>query len=74
MRGIRTEKYKYIKNFEFGRQTETLADYIHTESYRELNHRYSCGHPENELYDIENDPDELNNLAGMTDYDTLFTF
>ncbi len=63
MRAIRTEKFKYIKNFEFGRQTEVLADYIHTDTFRELDNRYGKGHPEDELYDVENDPDELNNLA-----------
>lgn len=68
MRGIRNEKYKYIKNFEFGRQTEVLAGYIHTDTFRELDNRYGKGHPEDELYDTENDPDELNNLAYELEY------
>jgi N-sulfoglucosamine sulfohydrolase len=68
MRGIRTNKFKYIKNFEFGRQTENMAGHIHTDMFRELDNRYAKGHPEDELYDVENDPDELNNLAGESEY------
>ena len=71
MRAVRTKQFKYIKNFEFGRQTEVLADYIHTDTFKELDNRYGKGHQEDELYDLHNDPDELNNLAGKLEYENI---
>jgi arylsulfatase A-like enzyme len=64
MRAIRTERYKYIRNFEFCRQTEVGLDFIRSGSHRELDGRYDGGHVAEELYDLVEDPLEMNNLAG----------
>jgi len=63
MRAVRTRRYKYIRNFEFCRQTEVLCDYVGSGSFRELDNRYAGGHPAEELYDLQTDPDEMHNLA-----------
>ncbi len=63
MRCLRTKKYKYIRNFDFCRQTETGLDTVNRGSTIELENRYAGGHPVEELYDLDEDPDEFNNLA-----------
>lgn len=63
MRCIRTERYKYIRNFEFCRQTEVGLDFIGSGAQREVGTRYAGGHPAEELYDLDADPWELNNLV-----------
>ena len=63
MRAVRTHRHRYIRNFEFCRQTEVLLDHVHSGSFRELGNRYAGGHPAEELYDLENDPNEMTNVA-----------
>lgn len=70
MRAIRTERFKYIRNFsgnlplvyvprdilkELGKE-EVIAEY------------YSSLRPQEELYDLLNDPDEMQNLADNPEY------
>lgn len=69
MRAIRTEGFKYIRNFERAFLVEVPGDIqvgavfrAHTDAYS------STQHPDEELYDLEADPWEMNNLAGQTSY------
>jgi len=68
MRAVRDGRYKYVRNFEFCRQTEELLDYLHSGSNRELDHRYAGGHPAEELYDLDVDPNEFKNVAAEPAY------
>ncbi len=66
MRCVRTQRYKYIRNFEMGpgihqgqEVVKQAIRYENAESY------FKPGwHPYEELYDLETDPNEMNNLAG----------
>jgi len=64
MRAIRTPRYKYIRNFEFSRQSDFDIVSLKSGSWRELGYRYLDGHPLEELYDVQADPNEMHNLAG----------
>lgn len=81
IRAIRTEKYKYIRNYypERSYQQPTYRDtrpeyLILKEMYEkgELNEvqaqYWGPTKPAEELYDLEKDPHEINNLAGNADY------
>ena len=83
LRCIRTDKYKYIRNFlpdlpymQFNsyKKTQyplwTLAPLLHQQGKLtpEQSHFLSKVRPEEELYDLQNDPDEVNNLAGDIAY------
>ncbi len=69
MRGVRTKKWKLIANFEHTPWQETSGDYLNnaksyvevatSEMYRSVN----GVHQPLELYDLENDPGETQNLA-----------
>lgn len=68
MRGIRTKKYKYIKNFIDGPKTYMPYD-IHTSlSGQEVREEYYAPNTEEELYDLEIDPLEQNNLTANKEY------
>ena len=74
MRAIRTERWKLIANFEFAPTIETPPDYLsNAKGYPEtsiaLDIRYTdMYHPLFELFDLEKDPLEQNNLAEDPDY------
>jgi N-sulfoglucosamine sulfohydrolase len=66
MRAVRTERYKYIRNYETTFVVEVPADVqvgaifrAHTELYA------GAEHPPVELYDLQTDAWERHNLAGM---------
>lgn len=65
MRSIRTADHLYIRNFELCRILETDSGAARAGSVAELGHRYHGGHPQEELYDLEADPDQMENLAGQ---------
>ena len=65
MRGIRTERWKYIRNFETGLGIEIPSDIAGSGAYRDLAGRMDPSHHVSvELYDLQSDPNELTNLAG----------
>lgn len=82
IRSVRSEKYKYIRNFLSYRPHAQRNQYkdgkkisIHTKELfesgklNELQSRFfQPTRPVEELYDLENDPFEINNLASNTDY------
>ncbi|MCY4112015.1 MAG: sulfatase-like hydrolase/transferase, partial [Chloroflexi bacterium] len=69
MRGIRTDGWKYIRNFEAGLGVEVPADVAGGGAYRDLVGRLEPSvHAPAELYDLELDPNERSNLAGHAEY------
>ncbi len=69
VRGVRTKRYKYIKNFRPGWPIPAVKDFIEESGIQ--NYLDTFAHrtrPLEELYDLENDPAELNNLAEKDDY------
>ena len=74
MRAIRTEKWKLIANFEFAPWQETPPDYDNdAKSYVEISKALAPPyekqyHPPFELYDLEADPWEGNNLAENSEF------
>ena len=66
MRAIRTDRHKYIRNFETTFLVEGAGDIQLGPLYRtELQRYVSTTHPEVELYDLDADPLEQRNLAGQ---------
>jgi N-sulfoglucosamine sulfohydrolase len=65
MRCVRTERYKYIRNFEAAFLVEVPGDVQEGPVFRSHSERYSKERSqEAELYDLHADPFEQNNLAG----------
>jgi arylsulfatase A-like enzyme len=65
MRCVRTQRHKYIRNFETGFAVEVPADIQQGPIFRANPSRYSTDRPNVvELYDLETDPLEEHNLAG----------
>ena len=65
MRGIRTERWKYIRNFETGLGVEIPSDIAGSGAYRDLAGRMDPSHHvEVELYDLQADPNEQVSVAG----------
>ncbi|HEY8686514.1 MAG TPA: sulfatase/phosphatase domain-containing protein [Chloroflexota bacterium] len=69
MRAIRTERFKYIHNFEPTPLVEVPGDVARGAIFRANVERYYFGeHPPAELYDLQLDPLEQYNLAGAPEY------
>ena len=65
MRGLRTNRWKYIRNFETGLGVEIPSDIAGSGAYRDLAGRLDPSHHvEVELFDLHADPNEQTNLAG----------
>jgi len=82
-RAIRTKQYKYIKNYYTDLPNTPSADIIRDLSWQSMRAEREKGtlnaaqlwcflvpRPEEELYDVLVDPNELNNLAENPDYQT----
>jgi N-sulfoglucosamine sulfohydrolase len=68
MRCVRNARYKYIRNFESAFAVEVPADIQAGPIFRADPPRYSRDRPSMvELYDLEADPLEMQNLAGRPD-------
>lgn len=83
-RAVRTPRYKYIRNFYTDIPGTPPADAVRSESFVKMRQlrdenkltkdQKSCfvsPRAAEELYDVENDPHELNNLAGQKDYQKI---
>jgi arylsulfatase A-like enzyme len=79
-RAIRTKQYKYIKNYYPDLPNTPSADVLRDRTWQSMLTEYENGtlekaqlrcfeipRPAEELYDIETDPYELNNLAGISE-------
>jgi arylsulfatase A-like enzyme len=69
MRAVRTERFKYIRNFETAFEVEVPADVELGAIFRSHVELYHNGqHPPAELYELEVDPLEQTNVAGDPRY------
>jgi len=81
VRAVRDSRFKYIRNFFNDLPLTPPADALNGGTFAEIRRQYysseldSLQHalyfeprPEEELYDLDNDPYELNNLAGSPQY------
>ncbi|MEJ2248451.1 MAG: sulfatase [Candidatus Lokiarchaeota archaeon] len=72
IRGIRTSKYKYIKNFEkLGTLYQIPADILRDPSGQVMKEKYKVTRPKEELYDLTVDPFEENNLIENYEYNNI---
>lgn len=80
-RAVRTERFKYIRNFDATLPNTPPADAVRSPTFQAMRklrdagnlprHQMGCfikPKPEEELYDLENDPHELRNLAGESQH------
>tara|TARA_R110001583_G_scaffold1520_1_gene11811 strand:- start:15243 stop:16700 length:1458 start_codon:yes stop_codon:yes gene_type:complete len=83
-RSVRTEKYRYIRNNYFDLPATPSADTVYHKTWWELTRLFEQGalteqqsrpflapRPKEELYDLENDPYELTNLATEKTYQAV---
>jgi arylsulfatase A-like enzyme len=68
MRSIRTEKYKYIRNFEDGPSVYLPLDIHRSLSGMTVRNEYYIPNVPEELYDLEKDPLERYNLVGLPEH------
>ena len=69
MRAIRTNKYKYIRNIGDRPLVYLPLDIYQGRAGQEMREEYyATRRPEEELYDLADDPLEQNNLAGKPEY------
>ncbi|ALC82913.1 MULTISPECIES: sulfatase family protein [Bacillus] len=68
MRGIRTDRYKYVKNFENGPKIYMPLDAHKSLSGQEVREEYYVPNELEELYDLEQDPLEQSNLIADEKY------
>ena len=73
MRCVRTKQYKYIRYFEMGKAAHMTSDNANSpSSVDNRDHLKLDGHhPHEELYDLEADPHESENLAGDPAYERV---
>lgn len=66
MRGMRTQRFKFIRNFEANFLVEVPGDVQRGYTFRSSVELYSAGgRPDTELYDLGVDPFEQHNLTGV---------
>jgi N-sulfoglucosamine sulfohydrolase len=70
MRCIRTKQLKLIRNYSTGGKSNAGAT-GQSRTVEDTGQFYFIDRPEFELYDLANDPHELNNLADNADYQTV---
>ncbi|MGD8237763.1 MAG: sulfatase [Armatimonadota bacterium] len=72
MRGIRTTRHKYVRNFGDRPLVYLPSDIYRGRAGEEMRDEYyATSRPEEELYDLASDPLEYNNLAGDTEHDEV---
>ena len=68
IRCIRTRRYKYIINFEVNTLYDAASDIMLSPIFLASVSKYTGHRPAYELYDLENDPNEFDNLAGRPEH------
>ncbi|NJJ39590.1 sulfatase [Paenibacillus apii] len=71
MRGVRTDRYKYIRNFEDGPAVYLPLDIHLSPSGHEVREQYYRPNVPEELYNLDEDPLEERNLAGDLAYQDI---
>jgi N-sulfoglucosamine sulfohydrolase len=72
IRSVRTQKYKYIKNFEkYNSLYQIPVDIERGLSGQFMKNKIEVKRPEEELYDLEEDPNEINNLMHIPSYNGI---
>ncbi len=82
MRGVRTQRYKYIQNLAWELEFPFASDLFRSKTWQAVLERRSqrfgvrtteayLRRPAEELYDLEQDPDEVHNLANDTAHGTV---
>ncbi|TXT64676.1 MAG: Sulfatase [Promethearchaeota archaeon] len=72
MRGVRTHKFKYIKNFKkLDSLYQIPKDIMMDPSGKVMKERSQEPRAMEELYDLKNDPNEMNNLIENADYSDI---
>jgi arylsulfatase A-like enzyme len=71
VRSIRTKTHKYIQNFNPGLPVATANGFSAQVGYELLTKIYNTPRPAVELYDLEKDPYEQNNVAGQKEYEVV---
>lgn len=71
MRGIRTKKYSYVKNFEDGPKVYITVDAHLSLSGEEMREKYYVPNDIEELYDLEKDPLEEKNVMNDPAYEEI---
>jgi arylsulfatase A-like enzyme len=67
-RCIRTHRYKYIRNYDDGPLLQLPTDIEASPTRREMGDDHLAPRPKLELYDLDADPLETENLAGQPDH------
>ncbi|MFD7500190.1 sulfatase [Streptomyces sp. NPDC059850] len=71
MRAVRSERYKYIRNFVSGPMLRLSQDLEHSPTRRGLGDGHLRPRPEEELYDLCRDPWEQENVADDPSYEKV---
>lgn len=71
LRGIRTEKYKYIRSYGNQDGASLALDLELSETRKGLPEGYLESRQPEELYHLEDDPDELRNVIGQPGYEEI---
>ncbi|MEC0281263.1 sulfatase family protein [Terribacillus saccharophilus] len=71
MRGIRTAHYSYVKNFEDGPKVYIPMDIHSSISGKDVREQYFVPNDAEELYDLEADPFEENNLIHSREHQQI---
>jgi arylsulfatase A-like enzyme len=66
-RCIRTDRFKYIRNYDEGPLLVLPTDIEASLTRRDMGDEHLAARPEVELYDLRTDPLEMSNLAGQPD-------
>ncbi len=72
MRAIRTERHKYIRSYEERPMLPLPTDIARSLSAKSLGPEAKQVRPPEELYDLEHDPLEMNNLIGNPEYEEVY--
>ena len=67
-RCVRTARFKYIRNYNTGPRLVLSTDIEKSLTRRDMGNDHLVPRPEIELYDLENDPHETENLAGKAEF------
>lgn len=71
LRAVRTDRWKYIRNYRPNTPMSLPSDVIASQTYRSTPECWITPRPAEQLYDLLNDPSESINLAGSPAHSTV---